>query len=543
MGWVERVETVLNKHIRIIGAIIAVCGFSIRVYYASKYYLNPDEALHYTVAVYPWHGLVGFYLKATRIAHPPLLIALLQPVMLLGDSEVLLRLVPSFCGALFPWFVMLWVQRIAGNGAALCAQLLLTFSPNLIDLGAEVRAYTLAFLFFSVCLLFLEKSLESGSTLSMIWFNVFLYLAILSEYSAALFIAGAGIYAILRLWKRPASGRLFLVWVLGQLVALGLYLFLYKTHIARYAHKGLLEEWYTTWLQPGFPQPHQNILRFAVHGTMGQFRYMFQLRVLIWAAAIAFLFGLYSLWRRKSPTYAILMVLPFCFACLGAIFHLFPYGASRHTAILDIAIAATVGTAIAEFVRHRLLPIAAVAPPCVLIWVFLCTHSHGFQDPNAIAPPRHQLQDMREAAAFLQKNVPADALILTDNGTDLMLGYYLECPAFGYYDSTGPYRIHQCGNLHFAVDPSFQFGGLSGIRAALAQVHTQYGSDRQVWIAAGGFDGGAGEGNSVSEARPFGNAIAIYQERDLQPQSPTNPQRCELTVDFLPCDSHRERRQ
>jgi hypothetical protein len=524
MGWVERVEGFLNKHIRTIGLIIAVCGFSIRVYYASKYYLNPDEALHYTVAVYLSHGLVGFYLKATRIAHPPLLIALLQPVMLLGHSEVLLRLVPSICGALFPWFVMLWVQRIAGNGAALCAQLLLTFSPALIDLSAEVRAYTLAFLFFSVCLLFLEKSLESGSTLSMIWFNVFLYLAILSEYSAAWFIAGAGIYAILRLWKRPASGRLFLVWVLGQLVALGLYLFLYKTQIARYAHKGLLEEWYTTWLQPGFPQPHQNILRFAVDGTLGQFRYMFQLRALAWAGAAVFLFGLYWLWRRKSPTYAILMVLPFCFACLGAIFHLFPYGSSRHTAILDIAIAATVGTAVAHFARNRILRIVAAAPPFVLIWVFLCTHSHGFQDPNAIAPPRHQLQDMREATVFLQKNVPADALILTDNGTDLMLGYYLECPAFGYYDSTEPYRIHQCGNLHFVIYSSFQFNGLADLREELAQVHAKYGSERKVWIAAGGFDGGAGEANSVSEARPFGKAIAIYQESDLLPQSPVHSQ-------------------
>ena len=470
MDWVARVEGFLNKHIRMVGAIIAVCGFAIRLYYASQYYLNTDEALHYTTAAHPWHGLVGLYLNATKILHPPLLIVLLQPILLIGHSEVLLRLVPSFCGALFPWFVMLWVQRIAGNGAALCAQLLLTFSPMLIDLGAEIRAYTLAFLFFSVCLLFLEKSLESGSTRSMIWFSVFLYLAMLSEYSVAWFMAAAGIYAILRLWKRPASGRLFLVWALGQLVALGLYLFLYKTHISQFS-RNALEENYTTWLQPGFPLPHQNILRFAVHGTMNQFRYMFQLRALVWAAAIAFVFGLYFLWRRKSPSYSILMVLPFCFACLGAIFHLFPYGPSRHTAILDIAIAATVGTAISQLAGNRLLPILAAALPCVLIWIFLCTHGHGFQDLDSIPRPRHQQRDMRAAAAFLQNAVPAGALILTDSGTNLMLGYYCGCPDVSYFDSKPTFHIRQCGNLQFAVDPSFQFGGQAGIRAALNQLH------------------------------------------------------------------------
>src|ERR1700733_10269534 len=208
MGRLERVESFLNKHIRALGAVIAVCGFSIRIYYASKYYLNPDESMHYTIAAHPWHGLIGLYLNATRILHPPLLIALLQPVLLFGHSEVLLRLVPSICGALFPWFVMLWVQRISGNAAALCAQLLLTFSPALAGLSAEIRAYTLAFLFFALFLLFLEKSLDSGRLLSMIWASLFLYLAILSEYSVAWFMAAAGIYAILRLAKRPAPERL-----------------------------------------------------------------------------------------------------------------------------------------------------------------------------------------------------------------------------------------------------------------------------------------------------------------------------------------------
>jgi len=522
MVGIEHNKDIPRKYVRTIGFLIIVCGFLIRIHYASKYYLNPDELLHYSVALQPWHGLVAFYLNATEILHPPLLIALLQPVLLLGHSEVLLRLVPAICGALFPWFAMLWVQRIAGSVAALCAQLLLTFSPAQVNLSAEVRAYTLAFLFFSLCLLFLEKSLDDGNSLSMIWSGLFLYLAILSEYSVAWFVAAAGIYAIWRLRKRPASGRLLLIWALGQLVALGLYLFLYKTHIARFSHDQLAEN-YTSWLQIGFPQPHQSILQFAAQGTFGQFRNMFQLRMLAWAGAAAFLVGLFWLWRRKSPCYTFLMSLPFCFACLGAIFHLFPYGPSRHTAILEIAIAATVGIAIAALARGRWLPVAVAAPPCLMIWIFLWSHSYGYQDPYEILRPRHELRDIREAAAFLQNNVSSDAMLLTDTDTDRMLNYYCGCADYSHLGSYQPYSIHQCGNLRFVDDPSNEFSGTPELQQALAQVHAKFGSAQKIWIAAGGFDAGTPVANSASEARPFGKAIAIFQESDLAPQAPSKP--------------------
>ena len=527
MVWFERAEELLNKHIRTIGIVIALCGFSIRIYYASIYYLNPDEATHYTAAVLPWHGLVGLYFNAARILHPPLLIAILQPLLVFGHSEVLLRLVPAICGSLFPWVVMLWMQEIVGNAAALCAQLLLTFSPALIGLSAEVRAYTLAFLLFAIALLLLENSLVRGSKLSMIWSHVFLYLAILSEYSVAWFVCGAGVYALLRLRKCPASGGLWLVWATGQLLALGLYLFLYKTQIARFAFSDL-KGMYSTWLLFGFPHPHENVLRFALSGTVKQFGFMFQVPALALAAAAAFVFGLYWLWRHKSPFYVVLMVVPFCAACFGAILHLFPYGPSRHTSILGIAIAATVGTSIAQLARSRVLPILAASPPCILIWVFLATHSYGMTDPFVIPPPRHQLKDMRAAVAFLHKNVQGDALILTDTQTDLMLGYYLGCPDFGFFDSRPSYQTFgfsdsppsyqtdRCGNLRIVVDPTFRFDDLAEVQKGIAEINAKYGSGRMVWIAVGGFGDGISVANRVSDARPFGKVLAIYQESDLQ---------------------------
>jgi Dolichyl-phosphate-mannose-protein mannosyltransferase len=519
MTWTERSESFLNKHIRIIAVLILACGLALRLYSAFKRYLGPDESLHYTVAAHPWHGLGGLYVNSTHILHPPLLIALLQPVLLLGHSEVLLRIVPVVCGALFPWFAMLWVQRIAGSGAALCAQFLLTFSPALIELSAEIRAYTLAFLLLSVSLLFLEKSLDSGNRLSMLWSLVFLYLAILSEYSVAWFVAAAGMYVILRLWGRPGSGRLFSVWGPGQLVALGLFLFLYKTDVAKVPRAGF-EGMYSTWLQFGFPRPHESLLRFALSGTLAQFRFLLQGTALAWAGGVAFLFGIYRLWRAKSPPHAILMVLPFCVACLAAIFHFFPYGASRHTAILDIAIAATVGTAVARLARDRVLPLAATFLLCALTWVSLSAHSRalpGFY--SIIAPPGHEPQQMHDAAELLRKSAPADALILTDSSTDLTLGYYLGCPSFEYLNQSEPYPIyvHHCGSLNFAVYPAYLFAGTEDVRQALAQAKGVYGSGRKIWVAAIGLEPGPGEAiRGLDVSRP----IAVFQESDIPPQSP-----------------------
>jgi hypothetical protein len=511
MSLVERAESFLNKRIPSISVTIVVVGLIIRFYYDAKFYLNPDEALHYTASVHPWHGVMGFYRDATLVFHPPLFVPILQAVTIFGHSEVLLRMVPSICGALFPWFASLWVRTFANTAAGLCTQLLLTFSPEMIRLSAEVRAYMLAFLFLSIALLFLEKSLNSGNQLSMIWFNVFLYLSIVSEYCVVWFVTAVSVYALLRLWKEKATGRLCLLWSVGQFLALGLYLVLYKTQIVRLPHSVL--ETMPGWLQNCFPAPHESLIRFAADGTFEQFRYMFFFQVLDWASLVLFLFGLYWLGRHKSPFYAILMVLPFCAACIGAILHVFPYGSTRHTSILEIAIAATMAVAIARFTGNRILPIAAAALPLLLIWSFI---SAGWFE--TIPAGRHQLTDMRDAAAFLRNNIPSDALIVTDAGTELMLGYYLGCPDVAYFDTAEPYRSHQCGNLHFVIDPSFQFASIADLQIALAQVKSKYGSDRTLWVAAGGFGPRVNVANQASNAKSFGRAIAIFRESDLEPQ-------------------------
>jgi hypothetical protein len=506
-GWLEGTEAALNTHTRGIGAAIIICGLLWRLYYAADFYLNPDEAMHYMVAAHDWHGWVGFYRTATRVVHPPLFIAVLRGVLLFGCSERMLRFVPMVAGALFPWFVMLWVQRFAGNAAALCAQLFLTFSPTLTDLSTEVRAYTLAFLFLSISLVLLEEALDRGSTRYMAWFHGFLYLAILTEYCVAWFAAALGIYALLRLWRSPGPGNIRIAWILGQVGALGLYTFLYVTQVSRWPHSDLLGV-YNTWLQGAFPQPHQHLLVFALKGSFRQFRYMLQIPLLAWLGAIAFPYGLYRLWRNKSPLHAILIVLPLFVGCLGAILRVFPYGATRHTAVLGIAIAAGLGAAVAGVTRNRVLPILVAGMPIILAWNLWATDSS-----LTIPRYRRQLSSMREAIKFLRSDLPSGSIIVTDGGTNLILGYYLGCPDYEYFDLDEPYRKRQCAGSLIVVASRFQFDGLADLRETLSEVQNKYHWKGPVWIAAGGF--GINVANAVSDSRPFGKTIAVFQTSDL----------------------------
>ncbi len=512
----ERIESTLNRHASLVGIALVICGFLWRYFYSSNFYLNPDESLHYAVAAHDWHGWAGFYKNATRVVHPPLFIGILEGMLHFGRSEAVLRFVPIAAGAAFPWFVMLWVRWLASAAAALCAQLILTFSPTLIDLSTEVRAYTIAFLFLSMSLVMLEQALDTRGLRCLAWFHLSLYLAILSEYCVAWFVGALGVYTFLRLRKDPRPRSFLVAWIIGQCGALGIYVFLYRTHIAKFSYQGL-QGLNTTYLQMNFPEPHENLIHFAVKGTFRQFKFLFELPALAWFGAIAFLFGLYRLGRSKSPLHATLLVLPFCFACLGAIFRLFPYGATRHTAILGIPAAAAIGVAVAAIVRGRVFPIIATALPVVLLWNILAPDSY-----LPLSRERRQLASMHEAVQFLGSELDPKSVIVTDDGTSYMLGYYLPCPPLGNHPIDKPYPMRQCAGLRIVSSPTFEFSGFTEVTDNLSEIQRTYHLDGPIWVVAGGFR--IHVANPKSDSRPFGRTIAIFQPADLPRVSLTKTQ-------------------
>lgn len=495
----ERWEAWLAAHTGLLTAAIVLAGSYWRLHQAASFYLNPDEAWSYVVASQQdWHGLWGFYQNAVTVAHPPLFIFILRGILHFGNSELMLRSVSILAGSLFPWFVMLWVRRISGNAAGLCALLLLTFSPTLIGLGTEVRTYALAFLFVSASLAALQRALDNGSVLWMVWFHLCLYLAILTDYSIVWFVGAAGVYALLSLWSRPARRDVRVAWTVGQAGAVGLYLFLLATAALR-SHYVVSEDW----LRSAFPQAGEHLAIFAIKGFLRQFKYLMGSTYLFPFAAAAFLLGVYALWKKRSTLQIVLLILPFCLACAGAMLGVFPYGTSRHTAFLGILIAAGAAQGVSTLTRARMLPVLMAAVFLIPIWI-----ATALGDEMAIPESRHRLLWMRDAVQFLRTNAAPGSVVVTDRGTDLMLAYYLGSSDYDA-SSIAPFLVRESGGFRIVSVRSFQFRDDKKLREAVSGAEQVFRLEGPVWVAAGGFD--ILVETPPSAVQPFSHAITIFR--------------------------------
>lgn len=481
----ERVEQFLSAHAEVIALIAVAGGFLLRLSAARSSYLNPDEAHHYELAARHVHGWKQAIGTAMEVAHPPGFILLLRVLLWFGRSEVMLRMTSVVGGALYPLLVMVWVRRFAGELAGLTALLILTFSPAMINLGSEVRGYALALFCVSLALLLLDRALDRGSVAAMGLFYLALYAAILTEYSVAWAAAAVGVYSLLRLWwpSKPAIANLTnlrAVWVVGQSVALGLYGYLYMAQVSRWSHESRDA---TAYLRDAFPRPGQHVASFALMGTLQQFGFLLSVHRLESVAAAVFILGLVLLWSKNQRSEAILIALPFGMACLGGILQVFPYGATRQTAILGIFAATGLGQFASSAARNKMLPVLVAAVVLIPVWVMRQPYI-----PQTIQAKRQRLALMRDSVRFLRTQVPPGSVVLTDSGTDYMLTYYFAASDPPLASEEMPkFFTREAGGLRFLVGPEFQFASDSTLRAEADQVRGAYPYRGPLWVAAGGF--------------------------------------------------------
>lgn len=137
---VKSVALWLNAHCGAVVAAMAACGLLLRFREAATTYLNPDEAWQVLLAVSPQtHGVAALIRAAMDVSHPPVLIVALKVVEFFGRSEVTQRLIPVVAGTLFPVFVMLWVRRLAGCAAGICAAAVFAGPHRLERGGAKLH--------------------------------------------------------------------------------------------------------------------------------------------------------------------------------------------------------------------------------------------------------------------------------------------------------------------------------------------------------------------------------------------------------------------
>src|SRR5271165_7135755 len=475
-------------------------GLLARLWSASGIFLNSDEALHFRLANQV--SLALAYKASLTSAHPPLFIFLLYFWRALGTSELWLRLPSVIAGMVFCWMFYKWLTKIAGRLAGLIGLLFVALLPPMVLLGAEVRQYALLLAFLASALYFLDEAFAGNSAARMAAFSLCIYLGLLTHYSAFLFAAALGIYALIRILKERSPTSVVTAWAIGQLGALALAMFLYKTHLSklgagdsRTPMHGWMSDFYLC--HSYFDRAHDNPLLFLVIHTFGVFQYFFGQLAVGDVMGLLFLVGIVLLLRGKtlsedqasSRRLGLFLLMPFVVACGASLAHVYPYGGTRHVAFLTIPGVAGVSLVIARLAAGRWARGLAMAA----VVVALCVAFGKPHRPTMKRADQSQMH-MAEAMEFLKQQVPqndASTPIFTDYQSDLILGHYLcgQRPIL-FENSTPDFEAFSCGDRVISTSYKATHFTSSNFASLWNHLVESYGlkPGDAVWVFQAGWD-------------------------------------------------------
>lgn len=220
--------------------LAALVGVVPRLIVAARQYIEYDGWWHIFIAQQDvWSSFVWEYKNS---AHPPLFLLLLKAAMLFGKSRLVYRSVSIVAGILTVYVLGRFVSRLTRNRAVAPIMALgLSLSWNAIVVSCEVRSYALCVLFLAIAgQAFFELStprVRSAPGHSLV-FCVASALALLSHYSAGLFLVAAGVvlagrFVLVRGFRRRVVvvlGKVPVRVVLPVAIPLATAAFLYLTH-------------------------------------------------------------------------------------------------------------------------------------------------------------------------------------------------------------------------------------------------------------------------------------------------------------------------
>ena len=526
-------EAWLLTRVNALALAVVAAGFGIRIFAATRNYLNPDEALHYLLV--NQNSIWLAYKASLTNAHPPLIYLVLYYWHFLGRSELMLRLPSVIAGTAFCWMFYKWTAMAFGRVASCIGLIFVTFSPAMIALSAEVRAYALLLFCVGGALYFLERAFAENSVGKMWCFSVFLYLAILSHYSAAFFALAAGVYTLARIADSHLPRRVIIAWAGGQAGALTIYAFLYVTHLSKI--KNSLAIWSMSFGTAYFHRDTISLFTFTRESTFGVFlflsgqRNIAQIMMLCFVAGVAVFFAKGLLSGRASPQsnrLGILLLFPFIGVWLASIAGVYPYVGSRHTAFLAPFAIAAASYTLAAASGQRLWAGVIVA---TFLMVAPNT-SHG-SVPTEKMTENQSRTLMATAVGYMEQSVPHGDRILVDYQSSLPLTYYLCGPQVVFPIETfqGDYFEFNC-NGHLVVSlPTWKVipQGFPLQFEKMARSHHLNSGDR-VWVYQTGWGVDLGTEMAANDAafrclapKRFGGGVTItlfLVGADFSPVSP-----------------------
>jgi hypothetical protein len=481
----------LERHAGLVMLVVLAAGFLLRLRAAAHNYLSPDEALIYLVANQP--SLRAVYKASLHEAHPPLSYFLLHSCLLLGHSELILRLPSVLAGSILPWFAYKWLKTVFGARTAWIGMLLFAFSPAMITQSIQDRQYALLLLLLAAALYFLEAALGEDSVSKMALFSLFLLLALATHYSTPWFAIALGVYAFGRILHNPPSRAVTRTWVGCMAGAAALIQFFFVTHVAKLRTSGLMA-WMvkTSWLHELYFHPGKtSVAKFVLLHSIWFFQFLFGQEAIGFAMCAVFLIAASLLLdpRLRLPgkatprLLALLILLPFLIAIEAGLAQLYPYGPAREDLWLAPFAIAGVSYGLGQLGgRRRAWPALGLAS--IVVFSGLATASKGVR-----LSPDLSRKVFEEPIRYIHQSVPQNQPILTDLSTILTLGYYL-CGDRGFPDAVtqGEFSEYRCGGYRFLLFPRQTFTP-ANFPYELERARKTFGlaAGEWLWVAHTGF--------------------------------------------------------
>ncbi len=424
----QRIEDWLQNHHWLIALIIIAIGFIIRLLAASFGYLNPDEV--YNILTANQSSLIDVYRESMNMnPHPPLYYLLLYFWRLFGSSDFYLRLPSVIGGTLALWFAFKWLSITFNAIAGLIGLILLSFATEVVALSAEVRDYAvLLFLIFS-SLYLLERGLKEKSPLIIAFFSITLPLSIFTNYSAIWFAIVLGIYMLWQVIRGQVSGKVKMVWFIGQIFTVSLCIFLYITCLSKLKGSALESYCKEGWLRDSYFNPgHESIILFPLKNTFLVFRYLFSSSVVGIIVLLLFLAGIIILLVKglsleqsqpKRRILGFLLLLPFIITCASAINGFYPYGGTRHSLFLIAFAIAGVSYFLSRVLGKRIWFVLLGAIILMPIWKIV-----SLPPSQHINPQDQRRELMTSAMDYLQQILPSNGILFSDIQTQQILRWY-----------------------------------------------------------------------------------------------------------------------
>ena len=529
-GWLSDLNSSFRKNSDVVAGSLVLMGFLWRLWQARATFLNTDEAWHFAVS--NQNSLSAAHRASLTLAHPPLLVFILYFWKSLGTSNLMLRLPGVVAGTLFCWVFYKWLVRATGHTNALVGLVLVCFLPPMIVLSAELRQYSWMLMFAAASAYFLEVALAENSVTAMSLSCASLYLAMLSHYSAFLFAAALGIYAIARMWAHRPRIAVVGSWIFGQAVGLGIAGVLFSTHISKLSAvypvaqplrrfgDFYLSDWY-------FHAGRDQLLRFLYRGTFGVFRFIFGQTGIGQVAAVLFVAGVLILLfskqqrnsERSSPRLvALLLATPFVLNWIAVGAGLYPYGRTRQCMFLALFAISGVAVALARMVGNSMGPACGLA----FLMVIGC-HAFGTLQGRDLLPVGEQRHEhMDELVQFVRSSIGPNDVIFTDQATSYQLRHYLCNQKPVSIDvSLNGFESFRCEGLHVVfTGPNDGALTAQGIDARWHNADNRLELSfmgEHVWVVQGGWASGLGDvlqhvpGFTQIDVHSFGRYLEIFR--------------------------------